>query len=196
VTKPSVRTVESLGKVSYQTKSSTANIIAGFILAGILFAGGLFLAGYMVRQMFLPGGQRPQSGSDWGGAIMTMVLGIAVAIGGVFLFLFARSLVGFRLYVCSDGFWITRHGQSIPFAWDEIAQIKECHVTERLQLVKGAPRRLAATKTTKTYTVIRCDGEQFYFDENVLSRTSLLAGPLSGAARRLGIPWETEKQDT
>jgi hypothetical protein len=114
--------------------------------------------------------------------------------GGVLLVMFSRSLIGFRLRVCADGFWFTRRNQHFVFAWDEIVLVKEFLVEERLPLAKGTARRLIPTKTTRTYTVVRCDGEEFYFDENVLSRTSLLAGPLSAAAKSRGIKWETGQQ--
>ena len=42
----------------------------------------------------------------------------------------------------------------------------------------------------------RSDGETFYFDGNVLPRTSLLAGPLAAAAKDYGFPWRvTEKSE-
>jgi hypothetical protein len=102
--------------------------------------------------------------------------------GGGLVVLFARSLVGLQLHICADGFWFRRANQQWVFAWDEIVLVNESVIEERLPLAKGAARYLMPTKTTRTYTVVRCDGEEFYFDENVIPRTSLLAGPLSAVA--------------
>jgi len=186
----SVRTAESLGKVTYETKPNVSNVVAGFVLGTGLVVGGLLLAAYMLRQMFF-GGIPPQGAANWLGAIVVALLGLALAVGGVLLILFARSLVGFRLCVCGDGFWFTRANQTFVFAWEEIVLVKESTIEEKLPLAKGAARHLMPTKTARTYTVVRCDGEEFYFDENVLQHTSLLAGPLSTAAKSRGIKWQS-----
>lgn len=162
------RTVESLGRVRWETKPSMSNLVAGFILGVGLVVGGLLLAGYMVRQVAFAGGAPPPDASGWLGAIVLALLGLALAVGGVFLVLFARSLVGLRLRVCAEGFCVTRGNQEDVFAWDEIILVKEPVIEERLPLAKGAARHLMPTKTTRTYTVVRCDGEEFYFDENVI----------------------------
>jgi hypothetical protein len=175
-------------------KPNMSNVIAGFILGVGLAVGGLLLTGYMVRQMFFAGGNRPTGAGDWLGAIVIALLGVALAVGGVLIGMFARSLVGFRLRVCAEGFWFTRSSQQLVFAWDEICLVKETLIEERLPIAKGPLRHASPTKTTRTYTVVRCDGEEFYFDENVIPRTSLLAGPLTAAAKSRGIQWETSQQ--
>ncbi len=193
-TRPSTRNAESLGKLTYETKPKVSNIVAGFILGLGLVVGGVLLSGFMVREMLFAGGNRPGNVSDWLGAVFLALLGVALVVGGVLLVRFARSLVGFRIGVCADGFWFTRYNQQFVFAWDEVVLIKESVVEERLPLAKGVARHAMPKRTTRTYTVVRCDGEEFYFDENVIPRTSLLAGPLSAAAKSRSIPWETEQQ--
>ncbi len=194
--KPSIHTIASIGKQTYEVKPSATNIVAGFILSGVLFLGGLGLTGFMVRQMFFPAGQPLYSVSDWLGAIFLAILGIALAVGGVFLFKFSRSLMGFQLFVCSEGFWFTRQGKEVVFAWVEVVQVQEQVLHEKLPIVKGPAQKLVPTKAVRTYTVTRCDGEQFYFDENVIPRPSLLSGPLSSAAKRLNIPWHTSESES
>jgi hypothetical protein len=192
--KASTRTAASLGKVTYETKPKVSNVVAGFILGVGLVGGGLLLTGFLIRQMFFAGGNPPRGAGDWVAAVVFALLGLAIAAAGVLLILFSRSLVGFRLRVCSEGFWFTRAKKDSVFAWDEIVLVKESVIEERLPLAKGAARHLMPTRATRTYTVVRCDGEEFYFDENVLPRTSLLAGPLSAAAKSRGIKWETDQQ--
>ena len=195
-TKPSVRTAESLGKVTYETKPNVSNVVAGFILGAGFVVGGLLLTGGMIRELFFAGGNPAQDTSDWLAAIVLALLGLALVGGGVALVMFARSLVGFRLRVCADGFWFTRANEPLVFAWDEIVLVQESVIEEKLPLAKGPARRLMPTKTTRTYTVVRCDGAKFYFDENVIQRTSLLAGPLSTAAKARGITWERDQKDS
>jgi hypothetical protein len=192
-TKPSVRTVESLGKVTYETKPNMSNIVAGFILGIGFFVGGLALAGYVTRQAFFPGGNPSQ---DRAGAVMFALIGVALSVGGVMLIRFARSLIGFRLRICAEGFWFTKSNRQLAFAWDEIVRVVETVVEEKLPLVKGPARHLMPTKTTRTYSVVRCDGETFYCNENIIPRTSLLAGPLSAAAKARSIDWVTETMRT
>jgi hypothetical protein len=193
--RPVTRSAESLGKVTYEVKPNVSNVVAGFILGAGLVVGGLVMTGYLLRQMFFAGGNPPRNVGDWAGALVMALLGLAVAVGGALLMLFTRSLIGFRLRVCADGFSFTRANRQSVFAWDEVVLVREAILEEKLPLAKGVARHLMAAKTTRTYTVVRCDGEEFYFDENVVPRTSLLAGPLTAAAKSRGIPWQTDKQE-
>ncbi|MDZ7616973.1 MAG: hypothetical protein U1E05_08215 [Patescibacteria group bacterium] len=188
------RTAESLGKVTYVTKPNTSNLIAGIIISLLLFGGGLSLSAYMLRQLFFHGGNRPQTTTDSLAMVGMAVFGVALAIGGVFLFRWAKSMFGFRLSVCHDGFYFIRGGVESVFAWDDIVQVRETVLHEKLPLAKGAARKLMPTKTSRSYAVVRCDGKEFYFDDNVIERTSLLAGPLSSAAKKTGFAWETNEE--
>lgn len=188
---PATRSAESLGKVTYETKPNTSNLVAGVIISALLFFGGLGSFGQAVREIWAG---RPQNGEDWIGVIMFMGIGVALAVGGVYMFFWIRSLFGFRLRVCADGFSFTRRGIESVFAWDEIKQIRETVSHEKLPIVKGPARQLMPTKTSRSYTVVRCDGEEFYFDDNVIARASLLAGPLSNAAKTRDIQWDTTEE--
>jgi hypothetical protein len=192
--RPSNRTVQSLGKTVYETKPNVSNLGAGVILAVLLVGGGFLLAGHMLRQMFFDGGNRPDTASDWFGAILLAVIGCALVVGGALLFLRMKSLFGFRLSVCEEGFYFSRGGAESVFAWEEITRVHETTLHEKLPLVKGPARQLMPTKTSRSYTVVRCDGEEFRFDQNVIPRTSLLAGPLSSAAKKHGFAWETTEE--
>ncbi len=194
-THASVRTIESLGKVIYETKPKSSNVVAGFILSVGLIVGGPLLTAYMVRQMFFAG-VPPQGAGNWAGAVMIALLGLALCGGGVWLFFYVRMLFGFRLRVCAEGFWFTRGNHDQVFAWDEIVRVQENVVRERLPVVKGVAKHLVPKTTSRSFTVIRCDGEQFFFDDNVMPRTSLLSGPLASAAKKRDIPWDkTEHED-
>jgi len=188
------RTAESLGKVTYVTKPNTSNLIAGIIISLLLFGGGLSISVHMLRQLFFDGAHPPQTTTDTLAVVGIAIFGVALAIGGVFLFRWAKSMFGFRLSVCRDGFYFVRGGMESVFAWDDIAEVRETVLHEKLPLVKGAARKLMPTKTSRSYTVTRCDGKQFYFDDNVIERTSLLSGPLSSAAKNTGFAWETTEE--
>jgi len=111
--RPSTQTVASLGKKTYEVKPSTANIVAGFILSGILFFGGLGLVGMMMRQMFFPPGLPLQTGSDWLGVIFLAILGLGLTAGGVLLFRFSRSMLGFQLSFARKAFGSFAKGKSM-----------------------------------------------------------------------------------
>ncbi len=188
------RTAESLGKVTYVTKPNTSNLVAGMIISLLLFGGGLSLSAYMLWQGFFSGVHRSQTAADTLGAVAIAVLGVALAIGGVFLFRWAKSMFGFRLSVCRDGFYFVRGGVESVFAWNDIVQVRETVLHEKLPLAKGAASKLMPTKTSRSYTLVRCDGMEFHFDDNVIARTSLLSGPLSSAAKTTGFAWETSEE--
>jgi hypothetical protein len=191
---PSIRNVESLGKLIYETKPNVSNLIAGMVIAALLIGGGPTLSAYMIRQMFFAGGNPPRTVPDWFGAAVLVVFGIALAVGGISLLLWVQSLFRFCLRICEEGFYFTRGSGEIVFAWNEIREVRETVLSEKLPLVKGPALQLMPTKTSRNYTVVRCDGLEFYFDENVVPRTSLLAGPLASAARNVGFSWQTTEQ--
>lgn len=193
---PSVCTVESLGKRVYEQKASTANLIAGIILGILMVAGGVTLATVAIREIVSVRGNLPlyaEHGMSWVAAgLMVLPVG-GLAIGGAWLILWATSMLSFRLVVCTDGFYFQQKGETNVFAWQEIASVEETIAHERLPIVKGVARHLMPTKTSRAYLVRRCDAKEFFFDSNVLSRPSLLAGPLATAAEARGIPWRTRE---
>jgi hypothetical protein len=190
----SVRTVESLGNVLYETKPKTENLVAGIVIALLLIGGGIGMTVFMLRQLYHPAGNRPIETSDVIGAHAFVVFGVLLAIGGGYMLLRMRSLFAFRLRVCSEGFCVVDRGVETAFAWDEIVQVKEFISHERLPLVKGPAKVLMPSKTSRSYAVVRCDGLQFDFDANLLPSTSLLAGPLATAASRRGFDWHTSEE--
>jgi hypothetical protein len=190
----SVRTVESLGKVIYESRPKTENLVAGIIIALLMIGAGFGMAAYILRQLYHPAGDRPADTSNLIGAHVLVVFGVLLAIGGGYMLLWMRSLFSFRLRVCSDGFCVVDRGVETAFAWDEIVQVKELVSHERLPLVKGPAQLLMPTKTSRSYAVVRCDGIQFDFDANLLPSTSLLAGPLATAARTHGFEWHTSEE--
>lgn len=193
---PSVCTIESLGKRIYEQKASTANLIAGIILGILMVAGGVTIATFAVREVVNVRANLPlyaEHGMSWAAAGLMLLLGGGLAVGGVWLVLWAKSMFSFRLVVCSDGFYYQKKGETDVFAWQEIVSVQETIAHERLPIVKGAARHLMPTKTSRGYRVRRCDAKEFFFDANVLSRPSLLAGPLATAAQARGIPWQTRE---
>lgn len=193
---PSVCTIESLGKRVYEQKASTANLIAGIMLGILMVGGGITLATIAVREVVSVRANLPlyaEHGMSWLAAGFLVLLGGGLAIGGVCLILWAKSMFSFRLVVCTDGFYYLKKGETNIFAWQEIVSVEETIAHERLPIVKGAARHLMPTKTSRAYRVRRCDAKEFFFDANVLSRPSLLAGPLATAAEARGIPWRTKE---
>ena len=122
--------------------------------------------------------------------VLGTLLGVAIAGAGGYLIWRMKVLLQFQVVICSGGFYvISGDAQPNVFAWDEVARVDEAILHEKLPIVKGAAKMLMPSKTSRSYTVTRCDGRQFFFDENVIPRTSLLSGPLSGAHRTHDIIW-------
>lgn len=190
----SERSKESLGGHKVELRPPTGNAVAGLILGLALVLGGIFVVAYLIRQVVLPGGRPPGAIYDWIGFVALIIMGLAGVVGGALLIQFSRSLVGFRLVLCDHGFWLLRSGQPIVFAWDEIVSVKESIAEERLPILQGGGQLLNPKREIRAYSVVRCDGETFDFDENILERPSALAGPLAVAAAEYGIEWETVRQ--
>ncbi|HET6881166.1 MAG TPA: hypothetical protein VFI31_13480 [Pirellulales bacterium] len=180
--RPASRTIASLGKPLYQQKPTIANQIAGLIIAVLMAIGGGVLCWLPVREYRKFGGRLPvfhERDMSWVTAAAMCTLGIGIIVGGIILWRRIWSMFSFCLFVCPDGFYYKLKGETIVFGWDEIRLVEETVLHERLPLVKGAARRLMPTKTSRAYRVVRCDGKEFNFDGDTLSRVSLLAGPLA-----------------
>ena len=183
--RPSVRTVESLGEIYYKTKPAMSNIVAGFIIGLLMIVGGLAWGRVMANGF----SESPDLG-DKIACVLGTLLGVSIAGAGGYLIWRMKGLLQFQVVICSGGFYVIS-GSDLPnvFAWDEVVRVDEAIVHEKLPIVKGVAKMLIPSKTSRSYTVTRCDGISFFFDENVIPRTSLLAGPLSGAHRTHEIIW-------
>jgi hypothetical protein len=190
---PACRSVETLGEFYYESKPKLENILAGMIIALILVVGGGALVAYMLWTLYL-GGIPPIELDDKIAAHALVVVGILGACGGVYMFWRMWSLFSFRVRVYSDGFCVVDHGIERVFAWDEISHVNELILNERLPLVKGPAKALMPVKTSRCYSVVRCDGETFDFDANLLPSTSLLAGPLQTAAGQGKFDWHVSEE--
>lgn len=194
--RPASRTVESLGKLLYQQKPAIANQIAGLIIAVLLVIGGGFLCWLPIREYRKFGGHLPvfhERNMSWVTAAVMCALGIVIIVGGIVLWRRIWPMFSFCLFVCADGFYYKLKGETIVFGWDEIRLVEETVLHERLPLVKGVARQLMPTKTSRAYRVVRCDGKEFNFDGDTISRVSLLAGPLATGASRCGYEWRTQE---
>ncbi len=81
------------------------------------------------------------------------------------------------------------------FPWSAIERVEELQQVVTfppLQDAPGSVLKKISGKTTYSYSVVRKDGRSFYFDNNVLPRSSLLAGPLNSAQREYNFPWFIE----
>jgi hypothetical protein len=196
-TRPSSRTVESLGKPIYQQKPAMANQIAGLILSALLVGGGVAITWLPIRELKRTGFRLPifhERNMSWAAAALLFAISIALVIGGILLFRRIWSLFSFCLYVCPEGFYFSQRGERVVFAWDEIQLVEETVLHERLPLAKGVAKHLMPTKTSRSYRVVRCDGREFAFDVNTIPRVSLLSGPLTTAAKRCGFEWRTQEE--
>lgn len=194
--RPSSRTVESLGKVLYAQKPTMANQIAGIIISAIMVAGGVALSWIPIREIKNAGGHLPvyhQRNMSWVTAALLFAICVGLIVGGVLLFRWVWSMFTFRLCVCSDGFYYTRGGKTLVFGWNEIQRVEETVLHERLRVVKGAPKSLMPKMTSHYYRVVRCDGEEFAFNANMIPRVSVLTGPLTTASNTHKFEWRTEE---
>lgn len=181
----STRDVQSLGRLMYEIRPSYANAIAGFIIAAIMAVGGVVLIVIVTRDCFLPGGRVAAFSKDWYGGFMAILLGL-------FLIYMSRSFVdyglliwGVHVRVCSEGFWYSHRGSSWVYAWDDIVAVEVTVTKEQLPVTSISI--LNPTAKSSLYGVIRCDGVGFVFDENIVPRPAMLAGPLIAAMKKRGV---------
>ncbi len=122
------------------------------------------------------------------------IMAAALFVAAVEFGYYVRRLSQSKVAIHEQGFVVHRGSNRPTFAWDEIECLTERVVHEGLPL-KGVTGKLSARimgKKAYRYTVARNDGEAFLFDNNVVPRGALLAGPLRTAQRSHDFRWSTE----
>ncbi|WP_254507878.1 hypothetical protein [Anatilimnocola floriformis] len=143
----------------------------------------------MLVQLFHPAGNRPDGIGNWIGAVVSVVFGVLIALGGTYMLWRIMTLFSFRVRIYKLGFAVLDQGEETIFAYDEILKVQEAIVHEHLPIVKGPAKRLMPTRTAAFYSVTRRDGVVFSFDENLMPHISWLAGPLKMAAAEHQFDW-------
>ena len=104
--------------------------------------------------------------------------------GAVGVIWYVRRLIRTVVAIHERGFVVYRGRNQQTFPYNRIRCVNEQHIAEGIPLadgIVGAAAKRARGKTARTYTVVRDDGEEFFFDDNIVRRGSLLAGPLRTA---------------
>ncbi|MEM7478799.1 MAG: hypothetical protein AAF483_27765 [Planctomycetota bacterium] len=170
----------SLGKIKKELRPKRENVYAGYAIVLLLCVGGVYFI-YTSSQYDAPTG---------GHALGTFCL-IAAACMAWYVSRLGRVVV----VIHELGFVVHRGPSSKTFPFDRIRCVHERRSVEGIQLAKGfvgAAAKKVGGKTTRSYTVVREDGEEFFFDDNVVPRSSLLAGPLRTAQRTHAFEWITD----
>lgn len=169
----------SLGKLKKSLRPKRENVIAGYLIS-VLLVGACIAV--LCTDQFIRG----QSGRYFAGAAL------ALAGTGFAVYVYRLSRTSVEIY--EQGFVVCRGSAREPFPWNEIACVRERVAKEGLPM-KGAAGKVSASiagNETRSYTVVRKDGQEFYFDNNVVPRGSLLAGPLRTAQREHEFAWESD----
>lgn len=181
------RSADSLGDPIYSHGPSRANVAAGIFIGVALIAGGVALG---CSRFWEQGRGREEDWQTYAFHWLSVVLLVA---GGVAVLIWMYNLIGFRLYVCGEGFYFVRRGQAHVFAWEDIVEVRETIRHEPVLPGKSIASAVAATRARRSYGIKRRDGVCFNVGVNTLPQVSLLGGPLKAAAERIGIAWHTEE---
>ena len=74
--------------------------------------------------------------------------------------------------------------------WDQIVSVKETHLYERPQLLKGPAKLMLPKMKSNSYTVQRDDDESFAFDGTSVRRHQELAEMLKLQLDGRDVPWD------
>ncbi|MEL6109980.1 MAG: hypothetical protein AAFU85_28545 [Planctomycetota bacterium] len=176
-----VRTSEptALGSLKKSLRPKRENVIAGYAISALSL-------GACVAVVFTDFFIQDDDGRYFTGALL--------ALAGVGFAIYVRRLSRTSVEIYEHGFVVCRGTSETPFPWSEIASVRE-RVRKEGFPMKGAAGRVSASvagNETRSYTVVRKDGREFYFDNNVVPRGSLLAGPLRTAQREHEFAWECD----
>ena len=170
----------SLGKTKKELRPKRENVYAGYAIILFLCVGGIHFI-YTAKQY-----DDPTRGHFLGAACLIGALGVAW---------YLRRLCQTMVVIHELGFVVHRGRASMVFPFDRIQCVNEQHTAEGIPLARGAvgaAAKKARGKTARSYTVVRDDGEKFFFDDNVVPRGSLLAGPLRTAQRTHQFEWNVQ----
>tara|TARA_R110002073_G_scaffold27840_2_gene89079 strand:+ start:15816 stop:16361 length:546 start_codon:yes stop_codon:yes gene_type:complete len=171
---------DSLGTVKKSLRPKKENLIAGYAIIFLFCCGaGYFL--YTASQDFDP--------------TKRYILGSLFLVAATGMAWFVRRLSRLTVIIHERGFVVHRGRSQLAFPWDSTQCVNEHLYTEVIPPLHGAAgvvTKKAFGKTTRSYTVVRDDGASFFFDDNVVPRGSLLAGPLRSAQRTRDFDWNIE----
>ncbi|MEO1614693.1 MAG: hypothetical protein AAFV88_02515 [Planctomycetota bacterium] len=166
----------SLGKVQKTLRPKKENVYAGYGIAFILCIGAAYL-------LYL----------DPDKHILFSVILLVSAAGMVW---YTRRLSRLTISIHEHGFVVHRGRSRLTFPWNQITCVKEHNESESIPLARGITGAMAkkvANKTARSYTVVRDDGQEFFFNNNTVPRGSLLAGPLRTAQRQHDFQWNASE---
>lgn len=174
-----------------------ATIYAGMVIGLLLIGISLMALTLLGRELYQRGGELPafaEKGMSWGTAALLTLLAVGLAIGGVFLIRYVRSLSSHRVCIFSGGFLYSfaREADAVP--WGKVEVIKEIITYERLPIVKGPAKYLVPKEASFRYVIVSRGGKEYTFDGDSIQRIKRFGKVLRQQATEQGIQWVTEEQ--
>lgn len=161
-----------IGNIQRIFKPAITNLVAGIIIGLLMIGGGFGLAYLATRTVINSRGPLPffaEKESCWFGVALFGLVAIGIMIGGVFMIRWMWSLASLRIHVGDAGFAVSSRKGVQSFLWDQIVSVKETHLYERPQLLKGPAKLMLPKMKSNSYTVQRDDNESFAFEASILS---------------------------
>lgn len=186
-------TEPEIGSLQRTFKPGMDNLIAGIIIGLLLIGGGGTIVYFAIKGIIARRGDLPfwaERGWSWGTVALSTILSIGLAIAGVFLIRWMRSLLSLRVHLGDLGFAVTLRKGSQTYLWNQIASVTETHIYERPPLLKGPAKLLLPKTQSKSYSVKRNDDEEFGFTATSLKGHEEFAEMIKTQIDGQGIPWE------
>ena len=186
--------VASLGPQTEEFRPATANIFAGLVIAFLLAIGAIAAFSLSLHLLVKARFNLPlfdDNKLSWFAVGAIILLASAMTILGMEFLLRVRGLAAFRLYLCTTGFYVVRNQNINVFHWDEISEIIEEHVPDRVHLQHQVKLQVG---TSKRYVITRQDGHQETIDGNSIRRLIRFSQMLRAEAETRGIPWQVEEK--
>lgn len=178
---------EELGQVVQEFRPSVVNLAAGIVLGSGFICGAIAVEFIVIRAAWERRNFQGQGDSWFIFAFISLVMLFFVA-AGVFLIWFAWSLRSLRVVLHEKGvYWSDEETHGV-FPFHRIAGIVETTTREHLPLLRAPLHLLMPTKTSRSYLLVRVDGEEFEVGVNTVKNSDRFGELLLEAAEKYEIP--------
>jgi hypothetical protein len=187
---------EELGEIRAEFQPGRDNLIAGLILGLLAIAGGCTLIYLAANGALQSGGNLPvwlpkgRKGWSWGAVAGISVMGVALAVGGILLLWWVKSLFSFGVRIGLNGMAVVDKRGMRVISWDDIASVQENHLYERPPILKGPAQFVLPKMLSKSFIVKTKQGEPLTFDGTTIKGHVELAALIKERLDGRSIPWE------
>ena len=174
-----------LGDLIDVFKPKISSIILGFFLCAFLVALSAAAIGFPLHAAYLAGWNLPMRRWLWVGALC--LLGFGLIVGAIFLALYCRRLLSYRVEVYTNGFRYLSNQSAAVVLWAEVKRVIE--TLTFMEIIDPFSKKTVVTASV--YTLVTVSGKEYEVNSRDIEAIEQFRIVLWEQAVRFSLPWET-----